>query len=78
MTNSTHNTNPAEQRRRLAQAYNTLRRSIYWDRHAARAEWTYDNCRYPLRNYYKHGTTEISRPPGVSAASSAIKSTRQP
>lgn len=58
MTNSTHNTDPAEQRRRLAQAYNTLRRSIYWDKHAARAEWTHDNCRYPLRNYHKHGTTE--------------------
>lgn len=47
-----------EQRRRLAHAYKTLRRTIYWAKHAARCEWHYDNCRYPLRNYYKHGTLE--------------------
>lgn len=47
-----------DQRRRLAHAYKTLRRTIYWAKHAARAEWHHDNCRYPLRNYYKHGTLE--------------------
>lgn len=31
-----NNTDPAEQRRSLAQAYNTLRHSIYWDKHAAK------------------------------------------
>ena len=49
---------PQEHRRRLVQAYNPLRRTIYWAKHAARAEWIHDNCRYPLRNYYKHGTLE--------------------
>lgn len=47
-----------EHRRRLVQAYKTLRRSIYWDKYAARSEWIYDNSRYPLCNYYKHGVRE--------------------
>lgn len=47
-----------EQRRRLAQAYYTLRRTIYWGKKTASGEWSRDNCRYPLRNYYKHGTLE--------------------
>lgn len=54
MTNIPHQ----EIRRRLTHAYKTLRRSIYWANKAARQEWQHDNCRYPLRNYCKHGTRE--------------------
>lgn len=49
---------PQEQRRRLVQAYNTLRRSICWALQSARCEWIHDNCRYPFRNYHKHGMRE--------------------
>lgn len=52
------NISTQERRRRLVQAYNTLRRSICWDQQSARCEWIHDNCRYPFCNYHKHGTRE--------------------
>lgn len=42
----------------LVQAYKTLRRTIYWAKNLAKSEWIHDHCRYPFRNYIKHGTEQ--------------------